>query len=147
REPWNKLGVEALHTASAQDIEQDEPKCKPTIDITYRWLPDLSSEAISALEVKNEPPEIFVRGGRLCRFLVDETDRPFIQSMDEHEVRHFIARSANWVKYDGRRKKTIPTAPPTAVVRDVIAQGHWRFPALEGIVAAPVLRPDGTVLD
>jgi hypothetical protein len=42
------------------------------IVVNNRQLPDVTAEAIEALAARNDPPEIFVRAGRLVRVREDE---------------------------------------------------------------------------
>ena len=61
-----------------------------------------------------------------------------------------MSRCANFSRQWGREgmKSQSPTNPPIDVVRDVLAlsPAEWRFPALETVTEAPLLRADGTVL-
>ena len=60
-------------------------------------------------------------------------------------MRFRMDQVANYMRATERR--SFKTAPPAAVVQNVLAMGSWPFPALEGVVEVPVMRPDGTVLD
>jgi hypothetical protein len=54
---------------------------------------------------------------------------------------------AKFQKFDGRSKKLVPAHPPEWLVRAVQERGEWEgIRPLEGIVTAPVLRPDGSIL-
>jgi hypothetical protein len=60
---------------------------------------------------------------------------------------HALARAADWEPLD---KHGEPRAidPPIAVARELLSlSGEWRLPVLRGIVTAPTLRTDGSVLD
>jgi hypothetical protein len=41
----------------------------------------------------------------------------------------------------------VPALPPTWVVDTLMARGAWPLPALEGVIEAPTMRLDGTILD
>lgn len=116
----------------------------PEVCVTGRHLRDKTASALSALQIGNDPPLLFVRAGALCRVGEDEHGSPVIQSITEGMLRGSMARSANYVGYD-KRGDDYPTAPPIDVVRDIMALGKWPFPALAGITETPVLTPDGTV--
>jgi hypothetical protein len=117
----------------------------PDIVVTGRPLQDMTNETLAALEAANQPPEIFVRSAGICRVRADENKRPLIEQVTESQLRHRMARSAYYLKET--RNGWQHTPPPMDIVKDVGANGHWRFPALVGIVEVPVIRPDGTVLD
>ena len=56
-----------------------------------------------------------------------------------------MARCAHFLKET--EKGLVATAPPMDLVKDILALGEWNFPALEGIIQAPAMRLDGTVLN
>ncbi len=122
-------------------VAEDAGAPLPEVSISGRPLRDKSDDAIAALRQANDPPSVFVRGGRLVRVRADERDRPFIELLGEHELRGLLTRAADFVA-GGKQ-----ASPPTDVVHDVLTVGGWPFPAVETIVEAPVLRRDGTVLD
>ncbi|HEV2752935.1 MAG TPA: hypothetical protein VGV36_03755, partial [Solirubrobacteraceae bacterium] len=65
--------------------------------------------------------------------------------LTEAAMRGALARAANFAKVSD--KGTTHVAPPLKVVRDLLALGAWPFPALRGLIEAPALRPDGTIID
>jgi hypothetical protein len=123
----------------------DDSGTLPEISITGRPLRSVTADAIDALLKANARPELFVRSGALCRVRRDETDRPLLERVTESSLRYRLARVSDFVKVT-QRKETVPIAPPSETVQDVLAQGAWPFPPLEAVVEVPVLRPDGTVL-
>lgn len=118
----------------------------PNIFVGDRQLRDISDEALNALREANDPPAVFVRGGRLVRADSDENNRPFIQLLDVDALRGRLTRCTNFMRQRGKNFVEVP--PPLEVVRDILSLGKWPgIPALEAIVEAPVLRPDGTILN
>ena len=118
----------------------------PQVVVTNRPLREVAEDALCALEGANEPTELFVRSGSLARVRADERGRPLIERLDQSHLRGRLARVADFMRIDkqgGRRH----TSPPPEVVKDVLSLGSWPFPALEGVVEVPVLRPDGSVID
>ena len=62
-------------------------------------------------------------------------------------MRDALCRAAHWVKFDGRSRSWVKIHPPTEVAMVLLNRfGHWRFPALAGLINTPTLRPDGTIL-
>jgi hypothetical protein len=74
----------------------------------------------------------------------DENGRSKIETLNDHQVRYHMARSAYFERL--RKSGPVRISPPRDVVQDVMAQGTWPFPPLDGYVTTPVLRLDGTVL-
>jgi hypothetical protein len=116
----------------------------PSILIKPGRLPKTTSDALLALEKANMPPENFVRSGVLVRFKVDEQLRPMLEVVDESMLISRLARVADF-HTSSNRKKT-PCDPPPKVAKDILALGSWPFPPIIGIVEAPILRPDGSIM-
>lgn len=105
---------------------------------------EMVRESLGALVAANDPPTVFVRGGRLCRFLRDERGRGALQPMSEAAVRVVLERSMRFLRGEGG--KSMPA--PRHLIESVRALGDWPgIVPVEAIVEMPVLRPDGTVLD
>ena len=102
---------------------------------------------------------IYQRGGQLVRIATLERDTA------QHGVRRaagstliipvtrdylplVLARAADFRRFDKREKDWRRVDPPAAVSTALIASaGEWNFPSLAGIVTAPTLRSDATLLD
>lgn len=120
---------------------------RPQILVTGVPLRDVTAEALDALREANDPPEIFVRGGRLCRVCRDERGRPVIEPLKESTLCHRLARVADFLKV-ASADEGVGTYinPPRGVVADVLACPTWPgFPTLEAVTEVPILRPDGTI--
>jgi hypothetical protein len=117
----------------------------PKIVVNNRQLPDVTAEAIEALAARNDPPEIFVRAGRLVRVREDENGTPEIQPMDDPHIKGRLARVANYVRTTEKGETKV--IPPDWLVKDVGQLPYWPFPPLEAVVEAPIMRPDGTIFD
>lgn len=58
-----------------------------------------------------------------------------------------LCKAALWTRYDGRKKKTVPTDPTEKIANIVLSRvGQWKFPVVAGVITTPTLRSDGTVL-
>ena len=117
----------------------------PKIIVNNRQLPDVTAEAIEALAARNDPPEIFVRAGRLVRIREDENGTPEIQLMDDPHIKGRLARVADYVRTTEKGETKV--IPPDWLVKDVGQLPYWPFPSLEAVVEAPIMRPDGTIFD
>ncbi len=75
-----------------------------------------------------------------------EVQRPV--EADENYLRELIGRCAEFIRYDAREKSDVATRCPPDVPRGYLARRslEWNLPVLAGIVTAPTLRPDGSLL-
>ncbi|MDQ3318540.1 MAG: hypothetical protein M3522_14565, partial [Actinomycetota bacterium] len=119
----------------------------PEVQINNRHLRDVTADSLEALEISNDPPEIFVRAGALVRVREDEHGTPQIQNMDLNHVRGRADRCADFVRITKQGDNWIKTKvnPPEIVIKDLMALPTWPFPALEAVVESPILRPDGSI--
>ena len=63
-------------------------------------------------------------------------------------MRSYIGQAAGFEKYDGRGKAWVQCKPPTDIAELILGRaGHWPFAAIRGVLAAPSMRPDGSILD
>jgi hypothetical protein len=134
----------AVEAGDAQSATGDRPPL-PEIVVTDRELRDLTSEAMDALLLNNNPPTLFQRGGALTRIRHSEQGAPFLELLTESALRGMMTRTANWRRLT--RSGPVPVDPPINVVRDVLALPGWpRIPVLDGIVEAPTFSSSGTLL-
>jgi hypothetical protein len=115
------------------------------IVVNNRHLRDVTADALEALAAHNNPPDVFVRAGRLVRVRQDENGTPQIQTMEDSHVKGRLARVADFVR--ATEKGETRVSPPDVVVKDIQALDSWPFPPLEAVVESPVMRPDGTIFD
>jgi hypothetical protein len=117
----------------------------PKIVVNNRQLPEVTAEAIAALAARNDPPEVFVRTGRLVRVRENENGIPEIQVMEDSHIKGRLARVAKFVR--NTEKGETEVIPPDWLVKDVGQLPWWPVPALEAVIEAPIMRPDGTIFD
>ena len=117
----------------------------PTIQVAGRHLREVAGEAVAALVKRNRPPQLFVYGERLAR--VQFENPPQINPLSQIHLKGRLARAANF------KRGKAACNPPAAIVNDILAGIPWEilgqpapFPRLDGIVTAPCMLPDGTVL-
>lgn len=136
--------AEETFTREAKRAEQAD--VLPAIQTNGRELRDITADSIAALNRRNRT---FVRSGELVRIRIDEKRSASIETMSESITRGALARSANYftMKYSEKNGWVETTvAPPLDVVRDVMALGEWPFQPLDGVIEAPTIRPDGSIL-
>lgn len=137
-------------TVAPLRIAADE--MRPMIQARSGDLHNLATEAEKAL-VDAEAP-FFVRGG-IVRPVVDEmaaahgqrTKAARLCAVDCDTLIDHLSRSADWMKWNERKKGLVPTDPPRNVAATILARdGEWRFRRLSGVITTPTMRPDGTIL-
>jgi hypothetical protein len=63
-------------------------------------------------------------------------------------MRSFMEQAARFEKYDSRAKALKHCKPPEDIADLILARaGHWPFPQIRGVLAAPALRPDGSIIE
>jgi hypothetical protein len=119
----------------------------PEVVVTDKHMREVTTEALAILHKRNNPARIFRRSDSLTRVCADEANRPYTEAMGEAAFRGELDRCCNFVRLS-TKGDSIPIPPPLEVVRDGLTRpNEWQFPPLLGITEAPVLRPDGTILD
>ncbi len=117
----------------------------------------VNDQAIRAMATD---PEIFQRGG--CLVLVRRNGRkksfveriaesPWIATIPRPTLRERLSRVARWTRQQAAPNsdqiRTVDVHPPEWAIKAVESRGIWQgIPHLEGVVEAPVLLPDGSIL-
>lgn len=127
---------------------------RPEIVITTEQR-DVNDAAIEALAAE---PDLYHRGGSLVRVVRSAKpraragrvrrpeDAPRILGVESATLAEMMAACARWMRHG--EENLLPAHPPPWSVSAVLARGCWEgIRYLAGIVEAPALRPDGTVLD
>lgn len=143
--------------ASGGETDGDD---RPEIRVVNGEMPRVLDEADKALGARD--PTIYAQHSRLVRivsFDADEADgekrlhrRPgsivIQQVMSAHLVDR-LAYVARWKRFDSRVGDWVATDVPKKIADSFVARaGSWKHvPPLTGVVEAPTLRMDGSVLD
>jgi len=137
--------------------EPQPPTPKRKIRIQSGELTLLVHEAEAALIAAGAG--IYQRGGQLVRIAQLDQDREangirrvagsaVIIPVSRDYLTLALSGVAEFEKFDGRTNSHRPVDPPPIAANSLLAiSGEWNFCALSGIVAAPTLRADGTLLD
>jgi putative DNA primase/helicase len=151
--PPPKLGLPCAASEGETTDSNEIPACsRPTIWVRAGELHLMADEAEAALIGGGAP--LYVRG-RLVRPVVDDvpasdcrrTKLTRLVEADGATLLDHLSRCAEWVKFDGRKKETVAADPPKDLASIILSRdGEWRFPQLAGVITAPTLRPDGTIL-
>lgn len=62
-------------------------------------------------------------------------------------LRSYMGQAAGFEKFDGRGKAWVSCKPPIDIAELILGRaGHWPFEEIRGVLAAPSMRPDGSIL-
>jgi hypothetical protein len=161
--PWTDK--ELLHKLTDADKKPDERgyllsgtgqpsnDSRPVIVITTDEY-KVNDAAVNALAAE---PGIYQRGSNLVHVVrepeqnIDGITRPAgtprIVKLPTALVTERLSSVARFVAWDARKKQYAPKNPTNRCAAAVAARGQWPgIRRLDGVVDAPVLRPDGTIL-
>jgi len=122
---------------------------QPEIVTAGRQLDEIVDDAVAAIVRANDPPELYMRAGEIVRVVADEDGHPIVAPVDDAAVLERLYAAASWWKHAPKGglvaaepRRAIATATRLRLLADA-----RRLPPLAGIVTAPTLRRDGTILD
>jgi putative DNA primase/helicase len=133
-----------------------DDKGRTLIQVTEGKLDETWRATQKALVEHNCP--VYVRGGQLVQPLwrwekaSDDTERQVLtaqfKSYNLARLQDVTAhRAAQFQKYDNRRRRIVNIDPPNAVITQLLEAGYWPyFPTVVGIINAPTMRKDGSLL-
>jgi putative DNA primase/helicase len=98
---------------------------------------------------------VYQRGGMLVspgraavRTAAGEVVAPRLFPLRLHHVAELLTRAATFEKFDARVNDWVRVDAPAKVAATLLErEGKWRAPVLTGLIFAPTLRADGTILD
>ena len=135
---------------------QERMTKRPEIEVVAGKLPEVVDQAEDALIERGL--SIYQRGNKLVRPIrAGESAEDGIRSRKGALTLQIVTLpglceafdlAAAFAKYDGRTKSLRPIDCPEKIAKTYLARaGRWRLPELLGIVEAPTLRRDGSILD
>lgn len=107
---------------------------------------DLHHRFVQAIEHANDPPAVFRRGDHLCRLIHGADGRVTVKPFDADAMSYEVAKRVDCYRLTDKGDPRYTSPPPDHMRRLLIHQG-WQLPTLKGIVTAPSLRTDGSLLD
>lgn len=115
---------------------------KPGIKANNRTLPDLTTDALAALALANEPqPVVFQRTGELV-----ERGQSGIVPFTRERLRYRLLRAADWYQHGAEgEKRPVGKLNPELVGDVSVARDEWPFPELDRIVHTPVFAENGSL--
>jgi hypothetical protein len=136
-----------------QEIEA-KAGSKPVIRIIGGQLPEQVEQAEQALVAYDH--QVYQRSGFLVRVLTNSLPPKGIKRSENALVIHTVeapylvkrfTEAALWVRYDARRQSWKQVDCPKVIAETYLACAPWKVPVLTGILEAPTLRPDGSILE
>jgi hypothetical protein len=127
---------------------------RPTIQIVPGGIEKIVDEAEQALIDANRGLYlhgnriVFVENGQAITSEGKKIVRQRISERGEHALVEDLSSAAIFQMFDARAKRQMPRDPSLAIVR-ILQQrrDRLRFPLLRGVINAPTLRADGSILD
>lgn len=126
------------------------------LEVNPGQLPELADEAERVL-IEHDG-NIYQRSGYLARLIKTKAEtvhgvkRPagntVIVPVEQDYLIDRLNRLMGWQKWSDRKGKLVTCNAPRPVASTILARaGTWNFRHLVGVINAPTLRPDGSVLD
>lgn len=140
---------------------REHPQHTEETDLEERPRVEIDSEPagivrVSATIEAGHLPETYVRQGALVQVarVSGDTDTDgvghAIVSLTPDSLRRLMAVHTDVVRPQAARGggvRWVPTSPTVSVCRAVLSRTQWEtVPPLSGLIGAPVIRPDGTIL-
>jgi primase-like protein len=167
---WSETQGNSLHTAGTifylatlanpnwrdqfETAKPSDPSAKPKIEVRDGDLSELATAGEKLLIDAGVP--LYQRGGMLVRPIIEIVDASHgrktkvaqLKNIDAVYLRDLLSRQADWLRYDARRKKLLPTNPPSEIPLTMLGRvGEWGYPKLSGVISTPTMRLDGSILD
>ena len=153
KSPPNRAGMGTLwHLA-----EKHQPGCmtgKPVIRILPHDIPAIAQLAEETL-LKDDRTEFYQRGGALVRPVMEDVDASHgrrtqvarLVGITSIYLRNELDKVAAWMRFSSKQNKDVRIGAPLDIANVILSQvGNWAFPRIAGIITAPTVRPDGTLL-
>jgi hypothetical protein len=134
---------------------QPAPPLRPDIFLNTE-MTRIVDETQAALLALPDAPVLYQRARHLAiiargvpppQWLRRPQDMPVILDASTARLTELASQAAAYWKKDKRRNKWEEAFPPKWVIETLHSRAEWPFPLLEGIVASPTLRPDGSLLE
>ena len=154
--------AKASHVIDLHESYRSYLSNKQISENTIYLEPSKLPEAVGAAEklLLNQQDYIYQRSGKLVRVimvfntpnnkntLIERSyDAIVIKEIDQAFLTVYLTKVGNFVVFDSRSGSIKKIDCPERISRYLIATQEWNIPVLTGIINAPTLRRDGTILD
>ena len=126
---------------------------RPLIRFVGGGLPEVMDQVEQALQ--RSDLGLYQRGSFLVRpgvVMVNVPKRGIVTArrileVEDHAMAEIMTQAADWKRFDARSQQWVSIDAPIKVATTYRQRvGHWKLPVLAGIINAPTLRPDGSIL-
>lgn len=168
-EDFAKLSLGGMHQAQASaiiELQNDHKLLQEQREIFESIIciePSKLPETLNTVEkllLKESPNHIYQRSGKLVRVtkicnspsskkspIKRSPDTEIIKEIDPAFLTIHLTKIGKFVQFDGRSGKIRDIDCPERIARFFLAKATWETPVLTGIINAPTLRTDGSILD
>lgn len=142
-----KLGAKSPAGMSIKLAFKGRNSNLPNVVISGTQLDALTKDTLKALEAANKlKPSLFRFGPGLARIGFDDHNRPFSEQADAGIIRYMLSKVANFERRDAKGEGH-DCHPPLELCNNIlVARDDWHLPMLLGIVEAPTIRPDFSII-
>jgi len=164
RRPVNGDGTPHLckKKAEARETKEIEHSHAPQIRIVDGSLPDQIDQAEKILMERlrmngnGNGERIFQKNGILIRIVeggkkkmgIERDEKSlYLIDVDANNLVEQFTRAIRWEKFDSRMDDFRVVDCPKKIAETYLSRKEWGIPELSGMIGAPTLRPDGSILD
>ena len=144
--------------SAVENAQQQPGEEQPRIEVVGGALPGMVDSAETALMAQHDHGGLYQRGGQIVRVIRLEAPQdgiirrsagsPLIVPLEPPGLVEAFTRAAEWVRWDARKKNYNSIDCPIIVGATYAARaGMWNLRPLTGIISAPTLRRDGSILE
>lgn len=146
--------IELQH--KCRDHVQSQEKIENLIVIDPAKLPETVAAAEKILLRNSKKHNIYQRSGKLVRVFKPYSDKALlkrcadvcvIREIDQAFLTLFLNQVAQYMQYSIQKKEYRQVACREHIARYLLSKQEWDVPYLHGIINAPTLRCDGSILD
>jgi hypothetical protein len=128
----------AIDTDTEDDTNEPSAHTKPMIVTSGRHLNELADEVVDVLVRLNQPPVTFRHGDTVSTFARGE-----LEPLDRVRLMNQVEMTARPVAL--KKDSTVPSRVDATALDITLLRLLDRLPAVDGLLHAPFMRPDGTV--
>jgi hypothetical protein len=140
---------------AAPDFGADPDDNGDRLTITRRPGDLIIERDIAETALAKDPSQFFRIGERIVAPAIITTvaygreyPTPGLLAASEDMILAGLAERTRWHIGDKRSRRFVEKNPPRDIARLILAHGHASiFPHIAGVIAAPVPRPDGSIID
>ena len=148
------ISRQVISTPASAKAPPKQKAPRPEIQILPGNLPEIVDQAEAAIVANC--PDIFQRGSIIVRPTVTkitvadgkEIEGARLVQVKRHHLAERMTGAAKWRKWDGRCEDWVNTDCPLKIAETYLErEGLWKLPTLAGVINAPTLRRDGSILE